>query len=519
MQLRITQTVADELQIERGDGRVLRWNIKEYEKTRFKNVTDPFLEINAFWAFLTEQQQDDIFNVYAEIFSLFNAEQNPEMMQNASDPMMLTLRLIPLVATLFSYHPFDTLSHWVRFRANIVLPTTLKTQYDEKDIIEQTYLRDDYLDLVTMAILLRIMVPIWGEFIYRTKDQVGKRFKELAAMRLLSDAYILTGPTMDRLRLYLKFPIEEEKNNQAALLAGLGSEELPDWLLSVVIVRRVATGEVSASEDRGSIITNIYAFTKGVLKDSDRRFDGIVHDKKPTEDRADPEENISTLEAYKMKQTVPAGDVASYTVYTENYVPMALQIDPTVPVDLVELCVHKAMAIPELEIKQNNLWFCKMVANRAIAARGVDTLQRPALLRLMGVTQAILWHWQLYELSMIVTATAVRSASGAVMSNETRSRIPTDLQKRLCELYPFTENGGYSKGPTKGLNVAVKTIQLVAKDLSANGWLVNAPRELVGSCHFVEHNRMFSPPNTMELLALLIIKIAEEQIVHVQQPI
>ncbi len=486
----------------------LEFDADEFDTTRIRSVSNPFAEINAFWATFEVSRQEAIFSLYEEIH---------DIVKSHTDVMTLTMHLSPLVSALWDAHPIEEAKEWTMMGGKIQIPTNLKVVYDPKDIEDQTYLRHEYISLVALALLTRVMVPIWGEFMARTKNETGQ-LKEFSAFGLMSLSSVLEGEAMERLRVYLNFPIQDNKdNNQAATLAGLGSDDLPDWVLAKVIICRMCVSELSANPIKGNIISTIHSYVKQILKDSPRQFDGKVLKKPLDKINADSEDNNSILDKFLMKQKNSIGTSSAYLVYMEDPYKLAMAVDPSLPMDKLNQCMEVMerdqsgpMAVGR--IHRNHQWLCQMVMDNVVPARAIeDSIERPTMVRAMAVTQAILWHWGFELLAGLATAVPIRT-DGMLFMSESRNRIPTDVMRRLDELYPYMCSFGRTKTQTKGQNVGVRAATLITEELSGKGWQLNVPTELLKSIPWADQSaRLMIPANCLEIVARFIIRVAEEQ--------
>lgn len=491
-------------------GEYIAWNVSVFDRTRFTTVEDVFRDINGYWSRLTENRRARIFAVYMEIYNALDS---------IHDPARLAAELIGLVEKLYAEMPMSEVEHWVKFYGTIRLPETLKTEYDPDDPNPgRTYLKSDYLGLVILAVSLRPMVPVWGEYIRRIKGEAGSVYKEYAAMRLLSRSHLSSSVPMERLRLYIESSVQYGNNNTAAILAGLGSAELPEWLLSVVVVRRMAVGEIDAIDDRGSIISNIYGFVSNTLKDLDRKFGGGIKEKHPED--SGMEDEGSLLESYKVKQDLAAGDIVMFSVYTEEVLGMVCKIDETVPGDYISACVAHTHKLQELFIRQHHQTLCQWVMAKSMPPQSIPCLDKPALLRVMAATQSVLWHWGFPELAALVTADVAQMGKDMLLAVDSRSRIPAELVEELSALYPHGEREGDKLNPgLRKNNVASKAIAALVKEMSGSTWTLTCPPELIKQCQGVDNlHRMAIPPNVMEMLAKLVIKLARSNDVSPHTP-
>ena len=474
------------------------WNTSTYERTSFNKLGNFFDDINRYWASLPMPQQARIFDVYERMLFVLN---------NVNTLMHLQLQMRDLVKELYSFHDLEELKRSILFYGDVKIPATMKSDYGPKDIKPRTYLRDDYMELVLFTIALRPMVPVFGEYIEHIKKEVGSNHKEHNAMGILSTSNIYNCPAMERLRTYVCSSVEYEDVSISAVLEGLGSDELPEWLLNRSIIRKVLVGEVNVPDDKSTIISNIYNFIISNNRSMDRNFKGKVTDKRQPRDGSD-EDNISLVETYKVKQEVSDGTVVLASVYSEAFLQMAQKIDPTVPKGLLNKFVRAAVANEELNILKHHITLSQWVTHKALAPRSIPSLNKPALLRTIGVTQTLLWHWGFKELALLMTATPVPDEEGDVFGTlDTRTRIPKDLLDQLVERYPYYRRTNSKMQNERQSNVGARAVDSLAKEIFQYDWVVNAPQEFLAEVYPNGTTTMLAPSDLKSQLAKLILNI------------
>lgn len=488
-----------------GDER-LSFNTSVYNRATKASPKEIFKHINEYWGRLSEARQSEIFDTYRKIHNT---------LETVMDNHALIRRLMDLVKAFYQLQPLSEIRQYVDFYSDIKVPGSLRTEYDPDDIHERTYLRNDYMGLVVLAVALRPMVPIWGEFIRKAGVESGTTYKEYMAMRILQKSHLINSEPMERLYIYVESSVPSDTTSLSAVLNGLGSAEMPSWLLSLAVVRRLAVGEVSAADDRSSIITNIYNFVfTNTLNSLDRKFKGKVIEKHRTMSTSETDK-ASRVEAYKVKQVVSDGDIVVLGVYTQQVQDMAATIDPSIDARRVKQCCEFIGRLSQLHIQDHHITIAQWVVAPAISPRGVPHLNKPALLRVLGVVQAILWHWGFADLAVILTATPASRDDDGLMTMEGRSRIPKELVERLMQLYPYYQPPGGK--PTKENieqrqrqgNPAIQAIEALSKSVSFADWESNAPTELLKDCTMIGATRRFvAPPNLRAQLAELIVRIA-----------
>ena len=488
------------IHIQHGDKKLL-WSGSAYDRVSIDDPERIFLHINQYWATLPKKIQGDIFSVYQQIDECF---------ESCFDPNHLHEELVKKVRALYGLIDLDDLWHWLNFHAEVRFPPNLKDNYGEDDVRERTYLRSDYSGLVFLAVALRPIVPVWGEYIRRIRSQAGSVYKEYAAMKLLSTTKLIRTEAVQRLRVYVEHSELDNANTMPAVLSGLGSTELPEWLLSLAVVRRLSICEVSSSDEKGSIISNIYNFLQTTVTSLDRKFYSRVTEKHRHMKEGDEEDKASRVESYKVKQEVPDGELVALNVYTEQMADMTRVIDPDTPIELMEMCYDRIKENETIEIREHHLTLSKWVTAKALSARGIPFLTKPALLRVMTVTQAILWHWQFYDLAALTTAQPIERDD--MLLSEGRPLIPRDLVQRLSEIYPhYQQKGSRKRVRDRQANVGCIAVDELTTTMTGRDWHLGGPDELIQKTSAQGVRRTSVPGDLKAQLARLIITLAERE--------
>lgn len=489
------------------------WDVSAYyqrsgDKTPALEEALIFDEINQYWSSLSPERQQHIWEIYKQARVIFDTHY---------DIVVLIKPLQQIAKMLFDLMPINELAYWTRFQG-IRMPTNLKDQYEPRDIPEQTYLREDYHGLVVLSIAMRAMLPIWGEFINSTSKEAGNAFKELQALKLIKHASVMESAPMQRLQMYVSAFIDrapQQALSNAALLSGLGSSNMPNWILGLTVVRRLTVGQISAKDDNSSLITNVHQYINNNLKSLDRKvgvqkFGGtgkVVDKKKPDQNLED--QKASVVELYKVKQEVPDGELVILNVATENMQAMVDTIDPTIPLDRLQLCIDATRSLENLTIEPHQITLSQWIVDKYMPASGVAQLSKPALLQVMALTQAALWHWGFPDLAVLTTATPL-SVSDDVMKAgiEGRARIPRELMEEAGIKWPFFR-AIRGKPGSRQTNVGARAVDRLCHILEANDWQLHAPSELIKlSSHFPNTKRLSAPHDIRAHVAKLLLKIA-----------
>lgn len=495
-------------------GQQIDFNVSDYKGIMRDLKHDIFGEINAFWSWLPSPEQDQIFAAYREIKNVFSEYPSNEQ---------LMLRLFGLVGKLMNLHQLDKIKHWMDFHERIYYPPDLKQvfiQHQMPGTAEGTYLFEDYAWLVALSIVLRPMFPIWGEFIAYIKEDFGPNWKEYYAYQLLSQSELAHSIPMERLRVYVKSMVASEKkvdvgNSAHILHGGVSVEDYPEWVIGLVLVRKLIIGDVKGMDPKAHLASQIFNFIKYKTKPrSDNGFSGIVREKRLEGSGQGEENQQSRLEANKVKAPVSEGKIAPILHYARDMRRIALRICPDLPLDLLERSFESVLTLQnELHHKhQTVLVMYVLKYRRQISPRAIHHFLRNAKLEAIAAAQAIYWHKGYYELAALVSAIA-RPNIDEHTANEggPRTRLSPAIIEELTRWFPHPRRQGGKQKAQRLPTAAEVSIELVDRGLSEHAWILTLPQEWVTILkqNPLETDRSYGVPGNLKVkLAQLAIAFA-----------
>lgn len=475
------------------------------EKSVFDAEIDPYDLINRYWDSLPRTRQDQIFGVYRDIRDVFSS---------CFDYTEMTKSLFPLVARLIELHSIDELKNWSDYRSGARIPTNdpkLLVSYDMVNVSkkppEGTYRLEDYKWLIAISILVRSMVPVWGLYIERVKKVVGTNFKEYKAYQLLSQSELFEHAAMQKLRDYVRFNTKPDQVKVSAMRKGLSTQEYSEWMLGVVVVRKLGCLDLMGGESNNSSVNVLYNYIGHKLKNSDNSFGGAINEKKFEGLNGEGENNLSTLEGYRTPQEISQGSILAFQVYAENVVAMAQQICPGISAAMVNRSVGHVRLLHGVIPTNEQLILMQLTVKKVLSPQSLKLLNHETIMGVMGVVQAVLWHKGYPDLA--AAASAKRVEADSIGGSDHRSRILPNQLEELKQLYPYVRRVT-AKSKTEQENVAQKEIETIEKELSKKSWALTLPKEWVAELNKSENNRRyFVPSNFRIILAQFVIAVAK----------
>lgn len=466
---------------------------------------DIFEQINSYWSHQDPSVQDKIFDVYRRI---------RDVLYQIWDTHELTKTLYPLVAELYQYHQMETIKDWYVFHSGL----TLHPKWDLKDVYtsdsagtrDKTYLKSEYKELTMLTVAIRAMIPVWGEFITKTAREKGTAFKEYYAFKLLSYASLMHSVAMERLRLYVEVSIPQDKTQESAILRAISSDDYPIWLLSKVVVRRLAVADMRPLDPDSNLVTFIYRYIGQMVKGQDNTFMGLIKPKQIEGQSQEGENNLSKLEGYKIKEAIPAGDIAMLAFDITNHRKVIDRVCPDLDAQLLQQSLTSVQALADKDIQRPQLSVMQWVLSPVLNPRGAEHLNKVSIMENLAITQAMLWHRGHFDIAALLTAIPLSNEQMMnVQGNESRTKMKGEVFEELNRLFPYTRKPPKQK-IQRDANAGVNNINLIATEFSRADWRLTVPADWVAKLTGNKNNRLFTTPFDIKIkLAALAIAVAD----------
>lgn len=496
------------------NGESIIFNSRFYDKKALvpDDQYDIFGEINLYLQTLPEEKQEKLFNLFKEIRATFD---------DCWDRRDLSKGLVKLCPELVDSIDLEDLTQWVTFHSPIRIPDKLETEYISRDdrpgSREQTYLRSDYINLIVMILVIRLMAPIWSEYIIRTRTETGNNFKEYYAFHLIHRSKFFFCDALDKLRVYIELSIDptrlrsasnQEMKRASAILDGVSTEEFPVWILSQTVVRRVALADIRGECGESVLAMSIYKYVTSKEKSSDNSFSGMVKDKRVS---ANPDDNnLSKLEGYKVKQDIASGDLVYLEYFMSDTEKVAYMLEPELDRNRLYAAFESVKEMHNHPISDPQIIMLQWIMKPVISPKAILHLNKNIVINSLAAAQAILEHREMYNAAALVTAVADKTEDNLRVT-ELSSRISMELQNRLGELYPFIKKPTTRQRAGRNHNQAIVSIDHLVDLISLTPWILTCDDTLVEKLH-IANRRNYTPPRDLKnKMAELVIDLAERR--------
>lgn len=461
------------------------FSCKIYSKVRLPDPDRVFLELNGWLETLTETVHDQMFEIYKEIRDLYDMDFEPSHIYST---------LTTKVANLYKLVDLDKARRWLSTIGNIHIPPEIEDRITENSLYnkkEQTYLKTDYVNLATVSLGLRLMMPIWGDYIDQTTNQ--ELYKETEVLGLLASTGISLWPinefdtdgeettgVFDKISNYVKFCVDDKATSLGSLWRGLSTVEIPIHLTAKVIVRRLT---IVALNDHSShsIVANMFKYVKSNLDPMERTTADKVKEKLPASAGLSEDDKTSFIEGHKTKGRISAGDIVLFNQDTLDYEILVERIDPTCCPKKLASCIARVNAVANYEIRPHQILLAQWVMAKAFPARAFPHIDKLSVNYLLASAQALLWHWGFLDVAIYLQVEPLYqgeyNSSNQLSLPKVGTRIAGRHKVDLDAAFPHMRVGRIANNGTQAApeNMAANAINNCTQSIRVSNWIYRGP--------------------------------------------
>ena len=454
--------------------RSIDFSVSTYSKIIFSKF-DIFEQINLYWKTLSEDHQQRIFDIYQKIYNDFT----DIVINNHS----LFNILASSVSELMNEHDLKHIENWLTLDYMLKVPKSFTADYVESietnTSRDKTYTSKDYKELMALSVLMRTMIPIWGEYIFLTGKEFGTSYKTFQAFKLLFKSYIMETPAMEKLSTYVKITANKDNNKQHSILEGVSSEDYDIMMTSIVVVRRLCIADIKNVEDNINPITFIYMYIVSKIR-SDIEGSSIKS-KEPgaKEFGGGSDEKVSSIDMYRIKADTSPGDIALLESSVDNPESIARKLCSVIDIDFLYSSLESSNVLVKQIITKPQVVLLKWIMHPVISTRGIDYLSKEIIVRLLGIMEAVLWHRGYHYLAVLGSSYQLTGDVMSVSLVDKVSRLNVGLIEEINKQFPYTKLKPSRKAEPVEENYCIKSIEALAGDFISGNWKATARHELL----------------------------------------
>lgn len=459
------------------NGESLSFSISVFQRANFQSEYDVFDYINRFWSSLRPELQDEIFGIYKQIQYGF------ETLLSKKD---LFDFLQVKVAELLEAHNLENVQNWIAYSSDINVPDRFDQEYsyslDNNTSREKTYTRGDYSKLVALSVLLRCMVPVWGEYISNIRQEAGTMYKELDAFQLINRSKVSRCEAIHKLHVYIVNIVGADNSDPNNILNGICAEDFGYYILALTCIRRLCIGDVRGTTEGTNLITYIYKYIIQRIRNGDNNYENVVKEKKFDDRTPDGENKISTLERYKIKTNVSLGEIVELEHSVRDMREIACKLSYNLAMEpfRVDNSLMTSEDLMTRQLQEPQLTLLRWVFKPVISPKGLLYLPKPVIVQALGALEAILWARGHKYLAILASAYSLEDSKEMVISPvDSKMRVPIELTEELGRIYPFTRTVNAKKSQNKEINLSAAAIDTMTDNLCMYNWRSTASEEML----------------------------------------
>jgi hypothetical protein len=432
--------------------RTTEWSCKAWNRTRWNEKVSYGEEVevspNMFYAInkyikeeLKEAEQERLAVVFHDIFDSFEIYSN--------DLKLLTTTLNVLILELFTIVDYHKLKTWAIKTNQINLSVGRKDTLTDKDSLDTTYFTDDYINLVVFSMQLKLIMPVWGVFYEYTNDLLGGKITLVYALELIRSELVESLPPFVKLQEHVQILVGKKiKTNGFTITADIGSEELPFYMLALLLWKKVCVFDPQVNNK--SIIGDIY----NRLMDQCER---IRREEPSQKINMNPNgEESSIVDMYSMLQRLPPA-VEVMATYDIINLPKHLGLLSV----MGEINLTYSELLNNLDIKKFHLPILTCITGHILGNRTLMLFKYVDIVRVVAIVHHYLKREGLLCISELIISSGQPKENNTISLNGVlQLPISKEVLATLEDMYIFT----YPDQPW------VKWSEIIMKEVNLYEW-------------------------------------------------
>lgn len=400
-----------------------------------------------------------------------------------------------IVHSILDYFNLDDVFHFLKNVYKLPVPNELANEFDEKIEIDargtrvQTYLKDDYLELAALTLILKVAsLPIFTYAAIKEQD-LGTHFKEYILFNFISShkPTFHSAPMKKVMGLIEMLINQENKTDDVGMIRVLEkrvpSDRLPYYYLAMLMLQKISVAPIVLRDNEKNLVKKIHNSVKGKLRPNADVAKAIR--KKEALKDADglPGDSESYVESHRLLYAHAPTDMVEFNWALESIEKIMLQL-PAKQREYVKLdMLDEIKDYVKIYLKGNLLPFhidiLAIIFKSIIDPRCLDYIKIENLVNLVAIAFVYLWNTNNKHIALIFNSLAQQSEDNVeeVVINSTTNftRIPEEIREELDFYYPYKRiiNG------EKAVNVAEETIGVLSDFILSQNWIPNSPPKYI----------------------------------------
>lgn len=465
--LSVTNVYSDTTVLATYNREVLDFTIESIINRRLRDEVSPekmFTILNAFLEFKGEEFKSNYFN-------LLKIGKNVILLEATKrDVYPLPLKIVHDVLDMFDFEEVKT---FLRNTDYIKIPSKLLDVYDdsieidERGSREQTYLKDEYVELIALITILKSTTGLIGEYA-AIKDTVLSKnpYKEYMLLTFFTTHKIWTNPAfvkmVDSVKKLINRLFNDAENTAIRIIEKtISRDSLPLYITSLVVMQKLLVNNELDDNDLKHTITKIYSFSTNNLKFKDSTSKYKIKHLSTADDGGAEQE--SAMESYRVGTKLTPGILEEYrNVFRDPY-RVAKQIGVKTNRKTIETVVNNFKRIKDPLPIEEAIYISSWLYKDITDPRSFDYLLIDELINALAVAYIYLNENGYGDIAAIISSFS-NEESTFKLNFSLRNKLDVELRTGLIDIFRY-ERAIKSAGEVKVSSYIEDIISVFSKSL------------------------------------------------------
>jgi len=462
-------------------GRELEFTIGPLISKRNKDELDNGKQFQLFNAYL-DYKGDEFKEAYFNLLQTGDEEIMMSISKKEIHP--LPYKMVHDIINLFD---MLDLFNYIKNVYKIKPPSNLMDEFDpmiekdDKGTRVQTYLKDDYLELAALSMVIKATLPLVGHFLYVRQKEIYSDHSEYLLFNFYRQHRIYESAPMVKLlgfigKLIAQPNLGADAESIRVFEVQTSKDEMDVFYLAKVVLQRVAIATVIDDNDNRSLINKIYNYANNRLK-STGDTSKIIRDKTALTDvESGSGDKESMFESYRIMTDLPANYVVEFNSITNSVNKVMNQL----PKGMLEVIDNKVLldAVQFTKVFTNGNFTPYQINVLAITfkhfldPRSINQITADNLVNLTAIMFAYMWGLGYQNLAVLFTAQIDNTTEDAMSINITvnKSRVPKEVKEELDILFPYKR----VINDTTEVNTVEEFVNEISNEMFDKRWIPTA---------------------------------------------
>lgn len=431
-----------------------------------------------------------------------------------------------IVHPIFDMFDMMDVFNFIKNIYKITPPSILSDTFDpieEKDHRKtrvQTYIKDDYLELAAMSLILKAGMITICHFGFVKNSEIASAHMEYILFYFIRAHRIYESPPMMKL-LGLVDKVVNVPTNSAdissirVLEKMVPKSEMPVFITAIVVIQRVAIATIVDDDGNKNLVLKIYNYINNKLKDTGE-VSKSIRDKTPMMDgdASGTGDKESIIESFRKLTNLTKGDEIEmdWAISTVSLVLKQMPEANKRYLDQVILtdAIHFTKIFANGNLSRAHIDLLSIIFKNVIDPRCLDYVTINSIINLLAVGFAYVWGLGFKDLALFLVSQedTIAVEKHTINSSVNRPKMTKEIKDELDKWFPYKR----VINDTTSVNLVEEYINEVANEMFKIEWITAAYDTYVIDATGMNDKHIMLPADLKMQLAEFIIK--HEEICH-----